>query len=161
MSVEIVEADLSQPRHCEAVLAMLDAYARDAMGIARPLDAETRERMVPGLRQHPTSVVFLAYGEDQPVGVAVCFVGFSSFKAKPLINVHDLAVLPELRGQGVGRKLLLAVQAKAEALGCCKITLEVREDNHRARELYTKLGFDAWEGLATTLFLEKPLGRSE
>ena len=161
MSVEIIEANLSEPFHAAAIVVMLDAYAQDEMGIGRPLSSEIRERVIPGLRQHPTSLVFLAFDEERPVGVAVCFVGFSSFKAKPLINVHDLAVLPELRGKGVGRKLLMAVREKAEALGCCKVTLEVREDNHRARGLYHSLGFGAWEGQATTLFLEMPLGRDE
>lgn len=161
MEVDIVEANLSEPRHAEALLTMLDSYARDAMGIGRPLNAESRQRLMAGLIEHPTSLVFLAFQSEHPVGVAVCFVGFSTFKAKPLMNVHDLAVVPETRGQGVGRRLLKAVQSKAEQLGCCKVTLEVREDNQPARGLYHSQGFGAWEGQATTLFLEKPLGKAE
>ena len=36
--IQIVEADLRLPEHQEAVLAMVDAYSRDAMGEAKPLD---------------------------------------------------------------------------------------------------------------------------
>ncbi len=160
MEVEIVEANLSDPHHAQSVLAMLDSYARDAMGIGRPLNAEPRERLLAGLNDHPTSLVFLAFDGERPVGIAVCFVGFSTFNAKPLINVHDLAVQQETRGQGIGRRLLEVVQSKAEQLGCCKVTLEVREDNHPALGLYRSQGFGAWEGQATTLFLEKPLGEA-
>jgi len=44
----------------------------------------------------------------------VCFRGFSTFAAAPLINVHDLAVVPGFRGQGIGRRLLEAVEMYAE-----------------------------------------------
>jgi ribosomal protein S18 acetylase RimI-like enzyme len=76
-----------------------------------------------------------------PVGIAVCFLGFSTFAAQPLINIHDLAVMPGYRGRGIGRQLLERVGAKGRELGCCKLTLEVREDNHRAQRLYQGFGF--------------------
>ena len=52
---------------------------------------------------------------DNPVGAAVCFIGFSTFAAKPLINIHDFVVLPAARGKGVGRRLLEAVEKKPGA----------------------------------------------
>ena len=73
--------------------------------------------------------------------MALCFRGFSSFAALPLINVHDLSVLPERRGLGVGRQLLQAVIDHARQSGCCKITLETQEKNLDARRLYASLGF--------------------
>ena len=68
-------------------------------------------------------------------------VGFSSFRGKPLINIHDVAVSPAARGQGIGRKLLAAVETEARSLGCGKVTLEVRSDNARAMGLYRSVGF--------------------
>ncbi|HJY54060.1 MAG TPA: hypothetical protein VKD89_08555, partial [Candidatus Udaeobacter sp.] len=88
MSIQIVEADLNLPEHREAVLALVDAYSRDAMGNAKPLDPDVRARLIPGLQRHPTTLIFLAFEGKQPVGVAVCFIGFSTFAAKPLINIH-------------------------------------------------------------------------
>jgi predicted N-acetyltransferase YhbS len=76
------------------------------------------------------------------MGIAICFVGFSTFLARPLINIHDLAVLPTYRGQGVGRRLLEQVATKGKALGCCMLTLEVRADNYPAQRLYEAAGFD-------------------
>ena len=159
-AVEIVEADLDREEHQHAVIELVDAYSRDPMGDGKPLSAEARLTLVPGLRQHPTTVIFLAYEQDEAIGIAVCFVGFSTFAARPLINVHDLAVLPAHRGQGVGRRLLQAVERKARDMGCCRLTLEVQENNHRARHVYGAAGFvrDVHEEAAgAALFMSKPL----
>lgn len=159
-AIRTVQADLQQPDHQAAVLTLVDAYSRDPMGDGAPLSAAARARLIPGLRQHPTTLVLLAYDGDTPVGVAVCFVGFSTFAARPLVNLHDVAVLPSHRGRGVGRALLAAVEAQARELGCCKLTLEVLEGNSIAQAAYRSLGFDAYQldpSLGKALFWEKKL----
>ena len=144
-NIEIFEADLGRADHARDVVAMVDAYAQDPMGDGKPLAEEVKRALIPGLRQHPTTMVFLARarasGGTEPVGVAVCFLGFSTFKARPLLNIHDLAVVPAYRGRRVGARLLAAVEARARALGCCKLTLEVFINNHRARQVYEAAGF--------------------
>ena len=139
--VKIVEADLSRPEDQEAIVELINAYAADPMGNGAPLSDDVRQALIPGLQQHPTTLVFLAWQAGKPVGIAVCFRGFSTFRAKPLINIHDLAVLPECRGLGVGRQLLEAVECKARAMGCCKLTLETQENNCRAQRVYVAAGF--------------------
>jgi ribosomal protein S18 acetylase RimI-like enzyme len=159
-AVTVIEADLHDPQHQTAILHLVNAYARDPMGDGRDLPAAVRDRLIAGLRQHPTSLVFLAFDEATPVGIAICFVGFSTFAALPLINIHDLAVIPDYRGQGIGRLLLQRVEAKGRALGCCKLTLEVRDDNHRAQQLYRQAGFgdlSAEHGTVRHWFLQKRL----
>ena len=160
MSIRIVEADLSLAEHQEAVLAMVDAYSRDAMGNGKPLDQDVRTRLIPGLRRHPTTLIFLAFDGVQPIGAAVCFIGFSSFAAKPIINIHDFVVLPASRGKGIGRRLLEAVEAKARELGCCKLTLEVVDKNHQAIRMYQAAGFERYslqEEAGVAIFMSKPL----
>jgi ribosomal protein S18 acetylase RimI-like enzyme len=139
--ISVIEADLTDTQHQTAIVQLIDAYARDPMGDGQDLPADVRDGLISGLRQHPTSLVFLAFDGATPVGVAVCFIGFSTFAARPLINIHDLAVIPDYRGRGIGRLLLERVEAKGHDLGCCKLTLEVREDNHRAQRLYQRFGF--------------------
>jgi ribosomal protein S18 acetylase RimI-like enzyme len=134
-------ADLSDPRDADAIVHLLDAYARDPRGGGSPLSAAVRARLAPGLRALPTARAWLAFDGPGPVGVCVAFVGFSTFQARPLLNIHDLAVLPEARGAGIGRALLAAAEAHARASGCCKLTLEVQEDNAPARHLYERFGF--------------------
>jgi len=158
--MEIVEADLGRAEHQRAVVELVDAYARDRMGNGEPLPGSVRRERVPGLRRHPTTMVFLALHEDRAVGIAGCFLGFSTFAARPPVNIHDLAVLPEHRGGGTARRLLEAVERKARHLGCCKLTLEVLENNHPARRLYAAAGFRQAkhaEEAGGGLFLTEPL----
>lgn len=141
MDFAIVEADYSDELHCSAIIYLTNTYAKDEMGGAEPLPEEVLEQMIEGLQKMPSAFTMLAFVEDKPAGIANCFIGFSTFEAKKLINIHDLGVISEYRGKGIGEKLLEAVQKKARVLKCCKLTLEVREDN-RARHLYERFGFE-------------------
>lgn len=154
-NVTVLRADLARPEHQHAVVRLLDAYARDPMGGGAGLDEQVKRRLIPGLEAHGKAVVLLAMSGVEAVGIAVCFEGFSTFAARPLLNVHDLAVLPEHRGRGVGTALLEAVAAHARERGCCKVTLEVRVDNAAAQSLYRRHGFSA--GGAEHWFWKRPL----
>lgn len=160
MQLRIIEADFTNPAHCTGIVEVLNSYAADPVGGREPLTAEVRERLVPTLRDHPTALVLLALVDQRPAGIAVCFFGFSTFQARPLLNIHDLAVVPEQRGRGIGRALLAAAEDRAIKQGCCKLTLEVQDDNGRARALYESFGFsDFVVGKSTpTRFLTKSLG---
>lgn len=139
-SLTVLPADLKDAADAEAVVALLDAYARDPLGMSGPLPEQVRSVLVDRLREVP-HWIGLARLDGRPVGIAVCFFGFSTFRARPLLNVHDFAVVPEARGQGVGKALMEAVLAAARERGCCKVTLEVRGDNDRAKRLYAAAGF--------------------
>ena len=159
-SIEILQADLNRQKHQQAVLALLDAYAMDPMGNGKALSSEVRRELIPGLQRHPTTVIFLAFQNKHAVGVATCFGGFSTFAARPLINIHDFYLIPEVRGQKIGHMILTAVEQKARDTGCCKITLEVQQNNHRAQRIYEAAGFSRpvyVEAAGGALFLSKPL----
>ena len=158
--IEIVEADLDNAEHQQAILQLLDAYAQEPIVSGKPLAERVRSELIGGLKNHPTTVVLLAYLDHRAVGIAVCFVGFSTFAARPLLNIHDLAVLAEYRGQGIGRELLAATESKALELHCCKLTLEVDGNNHAARRVYESFGFDSTQHVrdnGQALFLNKQL----
>ena len=158
MSVHVREADFDDERDASGFIAVLDSYASSAVGGGQALSRDVRDRVVPMLRAHPTSLVLLALVDDERVGIAVCFFGLSTFRARPLLNIHDLAVLPEYQGKGVGPALLEAVEERARREGCCKLTLEVLDDNTRARAVYRRFGFeDSVVGKSATRFLVKPL----
>ena len=141
----ILLADLANPAHQAAIVELLDMYCRDEFGDGKPLSAEARANLIPGLIRHGGARVFLAYAGTQPTGLAISLLGFSTFRAKPLINIHDIAVHPDFRGQGIGQALLDAVADHARRLGCCKVTLEVRSDNERAMAAYRRAGFESTE----------------
>lgn len=159
-SITVLPADLGNPETCDHVLRLIEMYALDRMGGAQSLSPYVRENMIVGLRTHPTTRIFLAYAGGRAIGVAVCFLGFSTFAARPLLNVHDLAVEAEFRGRGVGKMLLREVELTARRLGCCKITLEVLEFNEVAVRTYKSFGFEPGgfaEENGRMLFYVKPL----
>lgn len=163
VDVSIIEADLARPDHQRAVVEITAAYALDPMGNGVPLSVDVLDRLIPGLRAHPTTLVLLAFVGERVVGIATCFIGFSTFAASPVINIHDLCVVDAHRGRGIGRALLQAVENAAMDRACTKVTLEVLERNHRARNLYERFGFAPAvyrpeNGVA--LFYAKPLATS-
>jgi GNAT superfamily N-acetyltransferase len=140
-SITILEADLACEDHAQATLLLLDQYSADPMGDGHPLSEQTRRDLIPGLRQHPTTHVFLAFVGGEAVGLAICFLGFSTFAARRLLYIMDYFVQPAHRGRGIGKRLMEAVAARAGELGCCRLTLEVQENNHHARRIYAAAGF--------------------
>ena len=68
--------------------------------------------------------------------------GFCAFwKVLDQIHINNLAIRPELRNQGLARRLLQKVLEDAAALGAPHATLEVRRSNERALRLYQQAGF--------------------
>jgi ribosomal protein S18 acetylase RimI-like enzyme len=159
MELEIREADLNDEADGFAIVDVLDSYARDPFGGGKPLPTSVRESLIEGLRDHPTTVVLLAFDRKKPIGLATCFLGFSTFQARPLLNLHDFAVVPEYRGKRVGKSLMQAVEEAAHQRGCCKLTLEVLDDNERAIKLYEGFGFSNYSlgDSPSTRFLTKSL----
>ncbi|MCJ2179853.1 GNAT family N-acetyltransferase [Novosphingobium album (ex Hu et al. 2023)] len=140
-AVTVRLADFGEASDAGAMVALLDAYARDPMGGGTPLDPAVRERLAAALKAFPGAFTLLAFDGEDAVGLANCFTGFSTFAARPLINIHDIAVKPGARGKGIGRALMQAVEQEARARGACKITLEVLGGNERAKALYAALGY--------------------
>jgi ribosomal protein S18 acetylase RimI-like enzyme len=159
VSPRIREVNYEDARDADAIIMVLDSYASDPVGGGRALASDVRERLVPSLRDHATSLVLLAELDGVAVGIAICFWGLSTFRARPLLNIHDLAVVPEYRGRGIGRALLSAAETRARENGCCKLTLEVQDDNRPARSLYQRFGFEdvVYGDTGPTRFLAKPL----
>lgn len=154
ISLNIIEADYSNEEQANQILRLTDMYARDVMGMDKPLPNATKIRLIERLQELDNAFSLLAYKDEEAVGIANCFVNLSTFEARKVINIHDLAVVPEWRGLGIGRQMLQAVQKRAEKLNCCRITLEVREDNP-AKDLYERFGFE--NSVPHMLFMSKEL----
>lgn len=155
-----VDADLANAAHADAVVRLLDDYARDPMGGGAGLSAQTRAHLIDALRQRPAVHVVLAFAGDEAVGLAICVEGFSTFACQPLLNIHDIAVTPAWRGKGIGSAMLRHVEALARRLGCCKLTLEVLEGNLPAQAAYRAAGFDGYTldpAMGSALFWQKKL----
>ena len=103
MPILLRDADLSDAADAEAVVGLLAGYATDPdSGGGVPLSAEARQNLPGRLDAVPGRLVLLAETEGEAVGLAVAFPGFSTFAARPLLNLHDLVVHPDWQGRGWG-----------------------------------------------------------
>ena len=141
MPLHVLPVDYRNTTHRSALVMLLDAYAQDPMGGGEGLTQDVKARLCDDLAARPTAASFIAWLGDEPVGLVNCIEGYSTFKAQPLMNIHDIAVLPAHRGQGVGQALLAAAEAHARERGCCKLTLEVLTGNAVALRSYERFGF--------------------
>lgn len=158
--LQIREARLADSRHADALVRLLDLMAREPAGGSQPLPAEVCRLVVPGLARLPNALVVLAWLGDDAVGMAICYQNFSTFAARPLMNIHDIMVDPGHRRRGIGLALLANVEEHARSRGCCRLTLEVRGDNVQAQALYLRFGFKGGTLMAdpsTYAFLNKVL----
>ena len=158
--LEVVRVDLARADHRHALLSLLDEYARTPEGGGTALDPDSMARLPALLATRAHYAGWLAFIEDRPAGLINCFEGVSTFRARPLLNIHDIVVSAQWRGRGIGRALLEAAEAGARERGCCKLTLEVLEGNQRARDVYRACGFQPYEldpAMGRAVFLEKKL----
>ena len=140
--VNIIDVNFNNQEHCKAVIDLMNHYMQDDMGgNTAPHTPESGLKLIEGLKNHCNKLCLLAIIEGNFVGLTNCFIGFGTFAAKPFINIHDVVVLNEYRGQGIGKALLNEVISRAQAMQCGKVTLEVRTDNTKAKTLYRNLDF--------------------
>ena len=160
MDLRVVRADYANAHHAQALVAMLDAYARDPAGGGTPLSEFARAHLVSALAARPQAFSVLAFDREQAVGLTNCIEGFSTFACRPLINVHDLAVASSHRGRRVGERMLALVEQIARERNACKITLEVLSGNRSAHALYRRVGFAGYQldpAMGYAQFLQKRL----
>ena len=95
----------------------------------------------------PFAEVVLACLDGAPVGFALFFHNFSTFRGKPGIYLEDLFVRPEARGRGIGKRLLGWLARTALERGCARLDWAVLDWNTPSIGFYRSLGavaIDEW-----------------
>jgi GNAT superfamily N-acetyltransferase len=129
-----------------AVAADVPVIAELIRGLARFEKLEPEVTMTPELLERnlfgprPYAEALLAEAAGEAVGFALFFHSFSSFLARPGIYLEDLFVVPEHRGRGVGRTLLMALARLAVERGCGRLEWAVLDWNRDAIGFYERLG---------------------
>ncbi len=88
----------------------------------------------------PAAEVRIAEWQGQPAGFALFFHNYSTFLAKRGIYLEDLFVLPEYRGRGIGRALLVHIARLAVDRRCGRFEWSVLDWNKPAIDFYRGLG---------------------
>jgi len=151
-------ADYGNARDAAAVVHLLDAYAQDPAGDGEALSDAVKAALVPELAKRPQAFSVLAFDGDTPVGLVNCIEGFSTFKCKPLVNIHDVSVLASHRGQRIAERIFAVAEQEAQRRGAVKLTLEVLSGNQPARKAYLRMGFEGYQldpAMGTAEFMQK------
>ncbi len=102
----------------------------------------------------PYAEVLIARDNDMPVGFALFFHNYSTFRAKPGMYLEDLFVLPEYRGKGHGKALFMELLKIANERGCGRMEWCVLDWNKPAIDFYLSMGakpMDEWTTFRITL----------
>lgn len=158
--VSVCIADFSLTKDAQALIQLMQEYAQDPMGGGTPIANSVLASLPHKLNAYPGAFSVIAWRGDRPVGLTNCFETLSTFKARPLLNIHDVVVSKASRGLGITPKMLAAVEQIARERDCCKLTLEVLDGNQRAQDVYRTFGFAGYEldeRFGKAQFWEKPL----
>lgn len=154
----IRQADYAAAADAVAIVQVLDAYASDPAGGAEPLSDFAKTHLVAELAARPHAFSILAFDGAQAVGLVNCIEGFSTFRCKPLVNVHDVAVMASHRGRGIAEAMLREAERIARERGAVKMTLEVLSGNAPAMRLYQRIGYAGYQldpAMGTAQFMQK------
>jgi GNAT superfamily N-acetyltransferase len=95
--------------------------------------------------EHPAAEALLLYEGERPVGFAIYFFNYSSFRGASGLYLEDLFVIPEARGKGYGKALLRRLAKVAVEKGCRRMEWAVLDWNEPAIRFYESLGSEAMD----------------
>ncbi|GGF52763.1 N-acetyltransferase [Marmoricola endophyticus] len=121
-----------RPANISDAPALVELWARAGENRARPTD---RDDLVVRLLERDPDAVILAEVDGRLVGTVVAV--WDGWRA----HLYRLAVDPDLRGQGIARRLLDAAEERLRALGAERIDAMVLDDNEAGRALWSAAGF--------------------
>jgi GNAT superfamily N-acetyltransferase len=88
----------------------------------------------------PAAECILAFEGGEPAGFAVYFSTYSTFLARAGLYLEDLFVIPQKRGRGIGKALILHLAQLANSRGCGRMEWSVLDWNQPAIDFYEALG---------------------
>jgi GNAT superfamily N-acetyltransferase len=105
---------------------------------ARATEEQLREAL---FGEHPAAFAHIAQDESgEPVGFALWFLNFSTWRGVHGIYLEDLYVRPEARGAGHGKALLAELARICVTRGYERLEWSVLDWNLSAVEFYRSLG---------------------
>jgi ribosomal protein S18 acetylase RimI-like enzyme len=132
--------ELAQEADVETLLGLARAFHFEE---GRPLDSASETAVMQIVRGEPLARAWIARIEQRAVGYVVVTLGYSIEYGGRDGFIDDLYLVPQLRGRGLGKKILDFTLCQAARLGIGTLHLEVETDNEPATRLYRSSGFEA------------------
>ncbi len=149
MTTELPASPASNPlvlrralRHdARALIELISALAQFEK--LTPPNSEEQSRLIEdGFGDRPRFEAWLAFWQDEPapVGYAVFFETYSTFRATPTLYLEDIFVLPAYRRRGIGSALLRHCIQLAHDRGCARMEWTCLDWNRKAQQVYERIG---------------------
>lgn len=119
-----------------ALIRELATYERDPDAVVATEEALLRD----GFGERPLFQVTIAEWSAEPVGFALWFFAYSTWRGQPTLYLEDLFVRPEARGRGIGKEMMRYLARTALDTGCGRFVWQVLDWNAPSIEFYESLG---------------------
>jgi GNAT superfamily N-acetyltransferase len=129
----------AQPEDVETILKLIRGLA-EYEHEPQAAEATAQDLLRDGFGPQPKFHCLLAEWDGAPVGFALYFYNYSTWKGRHGIFLEDLFVWPEYRGKGIGKALLLHVARIAVSQNCGRYEWQVLDWNTPSIEFYEGLG---------------------
>ncbi len=129
----------TRPQDCAVVFALiraLAAYEKLSAQVTGTVEDLRRELF----HARPVIEAVIAWKDERAVGFALYFHNYSTFLARRGLYLEDLFVVPEARGQGIGKALIRHCARVAVERGCGRFEWAVLDWNQPAIEFYQSIG---------------------
>lgn len=124
----------------ETVLSLMKAFYQSE-AVLHPLPEETIQRCLQDcVRNSPYIEGYVMDVEGTIVGFAMVAKGYATEVGGICVQIEDIFIRPEFRGQGIGNQFFAYIMDKYKDTAY-RFRLEVEENNTNAIRLYKKLGF--------------------
>jgi len=138
MNVIFRETNMDNKRDNESIVLLLNEFMNTTDQTNR---AEIDISVIDKLKKLSTTKIYLCENSDDIIGIAVCFIGFSTYNQRELLNIHDFFISSDWQGKGIGKKFLQYIDEECIKNNWCRVTLEVCGDNSNAIKLYSDSGY--------------------
>lgn len=118
-------------------------------------DADKHRKGLELLIASTKDVVLVAVDEGRVVGMLTCQVAISTVQGGLAGVVEDVVVDSELKGRGIGKKLLMALEEWAKLQGITRLQLLADQDNKPALQFYEKAGWSTLHLLCLRKYVQQ------
>ena len=139
MSDVLLVIRLCAPEDTPQIVPLLQAQVAST-GRQAP-DPDALAELVHALLISQFSDFLLAEIDNQPLGVLQINYRLSTWEVAPYAVIEDFYLAPQLRGQGVGPRMLDYACGRAEARGSAFVEAALRPEDRAAQRLYQQFGF--------------------
>ncbi|NLG78333.1 MAG: GNAT family N-acetyltransferase [Firmicutes bacterium] len=89
----------------------------------------------------PACAALAAEADGRVIGFLSYYIHPNLYHAGPTALIEELVVSGDMRGAGVGERLVVAAIEAAKRAGCQEISVSTMYKNERAQRFYRRLGF--------------------